>query len=1663
MKKINDLEKDLKRYLKRKVSITGAVMIAFLITGGVTFGSILSGHYRDKADTTTISIGEGDSAGDEGAANTSTTNGDGSGTRLSETGHSIAIGGSTRVQNLGWTTVLGFEAKALSGQNINNGGVSLGAFSNLGKVNSGTGTQILEGVNFKFAGGATDKTSVLSIGSGAGTSVDEPIVGSRRNGGNGNYYDYTQRSTAYQFRQIQNVAAGKISEDSTDAINGSQLFAVFKHLKENATLNNEISLGGDNSSTTNTQALNKQGGIKFNILSANAKYITTTASGDNVSIDLAQETKNKIDNAADKNLTNVSSTTVTNKVNKGSLNSSSTYITVSNGSNKLIGGDASIDLSTETKNKIDNAADKNLSNITTTGENKIKNLAAWNLQANGANQSIIKGGDTVNFINGKNISITKTGNNITVATNDDVTFNKVTTNELKSGPVTINNSGINAGNKQITNVASGGDVNTNVANISDVKKAKTEINTSGYLTKTENNATDGHKIYNLGITEGSITASENGTATAGNTQGLVTNTTVVNAINKLGDNKILLGADGNTKTSEKALNSADKIQFNVKGTNNEIVTTASGDSITIKLADKVKNDISTTKDKVDNQGISFKGDKGTAVTKKLGETLNVKGSTNIETESNAESVVIKLKDNITVSNVNTTTLTAGPISINANGLNAGNKSITNLAPGVNGTDAVNVNQLNEVRNNTFKLTGDNSSSTDVQALNKNGGLSFAIEKGSEFVTTNASGSKVTVDLSQETKNKINNAANINLSNISNDGKKVITDLIDIKGTGAAKVSSKVDSTGKKIFTVNVEPVNATSYGFNVNSDAVDGGIKNGSASTAVVDGGEVKLQAGKNIKVDQNSTTFTYSLQDNLKGITSIKNTENGPTITFSGDKINVTGGDLDLGGKKVTNIADPTNETDATNKKYVDAGRTTVTSSDKTITVQDNGTAPNKAYDIKVNVDGTTIKVGNEGKLTANTGTINNNNGSVTTNNGDGSKLTTVDTVVNAINNSGFSVVSNDGTKTLINPGEEVKFINGNATTSTVTQDGNNVTVKYDVNTDNSTIKVEGGKLKAITTTTTTTTDGKAEVTEANKNNLVTADTLVKAVNEASHKVATKKVEEEVTTSSNETGVNVKAGDKVLYQAGKNLEIKQNDKTITYGLSKSLEGITSIKNTENGPTITFTGDKINVTGGDLDLGGKKVTNVGAPTENGDVTNKQYVDAGRTTVTSSDNSIIVENKGTDPNKSYDLKVNVDGDTIVIENGKLKANIPTVEIPKGEIEKEDKGTVKAKSGDETKLTTTLEVAKAINNSGFSVVSNDGTKTLINPGEEVKFINGNATTSTVTQDGNNVTVKYDINTDGSTITINNEGKLTVDSGSILTTSNNGKKEATTPDSNKVAKTGDVVNTVNALGNNTIKLGGDNSSSTNAQTLNKENGIKFNVLGDGNINTEATGDNINVKLSKDLKGIDSIGKSTQDGDNKPKITFTNSNITVNAPISMGNKQITDLASGLGNTKLEEVTGNTLTNAVNVADLKKAIEDNKYSFKVEAAATQEGSISGTPAQKIVEKDNVVKLQAGKNLNIDQNDKVFTYSLKDDLSDLSSATFKNQDGDTTTLNSNGITINPVVKENGKKEVTLTKDGLDNGGNKITNVADGEVSDTSKEAVNGSQLNAVKKEASKHT
>ena len=213
----------------------------------------------------------------------------------------------------------------------------------------------------------------------------------------------------------------------------------------------------------------------------------------------------------------------------------------------------------------ENAANKDLSNLSTAGNTYIKNLAktaaAWNVSTNGSGTTAVSGGDTVNFVNGDNIAVTNTGRTITIGTAKNVSFDKVTV----GGVVLDKTDGINAGNKEIKGIATG---------------------------------TTATSAVNKQQMDDAVKAASDATAA-------------------LGKNTIALVGDSGSTTAKKLSTSA--IAFNIKGdtgANALITTTATGDNVSITPTAKLTNAVAAAENAA-NKNLSNISSSGETVIKNL--------------------------------------------------------------------------------------------------------------------------------------------------------------------------------------------------------------------------------------------------------------------------------------------------------------------------------------------------------------------------------------------------------------------------------------------------------------------------------------------------------------------------------------------------------------------------------------------------------------------------------------------------------------------------------------------------------------------------------------------------------------------------------------------------------------------------------------------------------------------------------------------------------------------------------------------------------------------------------------------------------------------------------------------------------------------------------------
>lgn len=282
---------------------------------------------------------------------------------------------------------------------------------------------------------------------------------------------------------------------------------------------------------------------------------------------------------------------------------------------------------------------------------------------------------------GKNITVKNIGTadapNYQVATADQVVFDSVS---ITNGP-TINNNGINMNGNRITNVAAGV-ADTDAVNLGQLKQEVSNINQTIVAAKTE------------------VVAGENVSvdATPGaNGQAIYT----VNA--------------KDTSASVSAGSSAVSV---TKGATGKVGTTDVTD-YAVDLSQNTKDDIQKGVDAntaVNNKGLTFAGDSGSTDVQKLGSTVGVKGDGNIITSASGSQINASLNKNLDLSNdgsittgntvvnnngISITNDSSQTVSLTNNGLNNGGNRITNVARGINGTDAVNVDQLNDATSGIY--------------------------------------------------------------------------------------------------------------------------------------------------------------------------------------------------------------------------------------------------------------------------------------------------------------------------------------------------------------------------------------------------------------------------------------------------------------------------------------------------------------------------------------------------------------------------------------------------------------------------------------------------------------------------------------------------------------------------------------------------------------------------------------------------------------------------------------------------------------------------------------------------------------------------------------------------------------------------------------------------
>ena len=1099
---------------------------------------------------------------------------------------------------------------------------------------------------------------------------------------------------------------------------------------------------------------------------------------------------------------------------------------------------------------------------------------------------------------------------------------------------------------------------------------------------------------------------------------------------RINNNDVVNFKDGNLTTANvtKTPNGT-IVKFDVNTTN--ITTDAAGNA----TAENPNNlatagDVTSAINKVRNMPITFTGNSGSAV-KKLGDTLGIVGDgTDITSTADANNVTFTLNKSTAVTAGDNKAVTSGAVDTAIKAINlttAGNTGAgaVNLA-----TQSLNITGSNGLttvaKDNGIEVKIDDETrkkiDREVSASVSNG--SAAVSVTVNGTTKNADGVDVTdyaVDLSQATKDDIKKGVDANTT-VTNKG---LTFTGTTGSTTAKKLGESVEISGDD----------------NITTEATDD---------------KVQIKLKKDITVDSVTAGDTKIDKDGLKaGDVSVTNapiTVNGTTVNNVNDAINQTAkqafSPLTFAGDTGTNVTRKLGET----VKLVGGVTDATNLSDGNIGVVADGTDKLEiklAKDIKVD----SVKAGD---TTINNDGLTVNGGPSVTKNGidaAGNKITNVEAGTD--DKDAVNVSQLKAAKTEVKAGKN---------TSVTPEKGENGQTIY---------KIDAVDTSANVTTTdalTVENKGAKDVGDASVTNYhldlsqKTKDEIKQGM-DANTTVSTKGLT--FTGDSKESDVK-KLGDKVAITGDDNITTEANPNGVQVKLNKDLN-VDSVKagdTTINNDGLTVNGGP-SVTKNGIDAAGNKITNVAAGTDDKDAvnvsqlknvekvankgwnltangSNSSNVAPGETVdLNNADGNIVITKNATDDNVTFNLNKTINvtnvnaagnvtvGDTVLNTDGLTIKDGPSV--TKSGIDAADKKISNVKAGDVSETSQDAvngsQLYQTINNiteKGFGLTAQDGNSVKKPLGETVEVVGADDNISTKVEDGKvQIALSKDINVDSVTA-----GDTKIDTNGLKAGDITVSKDPITVNGTTVNNVNDAINQTAEQAFKALTFGGDNAAKNFERRLGDQIFVKGGATGalsDNNIGVESDGnDTLNVKLAKDLKGLDSadIGGVTIN----------------NKGIDMGDKKITGLKPGEDD-----------TDAVNVSQLK----------KVEEVANKGWNLTANGADSSnVKPGNTVDLNnTDENINITKDGHNVTFNLAKDIK-VDSVTA----GDTV-MNNDGVKVgdNVALNKDGLKagDVAVTTDGINAGDKKVTNVQDGDVTSTSKDAVNGSQLYAVKELAGK--
>ena len=1099
------------------------------------------------------------------------------------------------------------------------------------------------------------------------------------------------------------------------------------------------------------------------------------------------------------------------------------------------------------------------------------------------------------------------------------------------------------------------------------------------------------------------------------------------------------------------------------GSNGDYTVDANGD-VSLTVQDKnhpAQTKTVTIKDVASksevDKGLNFDGDSGTTINKKLGGTVAIKGgATATDLTDNNIGVVSDGTGTLNVKLAKTLTgldsVTAGGTTINSGGLTVGNKTyvspnginandqkITNVADGniaANSKDAVNGGQLHDAKSELNKNISDAKTE-----LNKNIGDTKA------ELNKNISDTKTELNKNiSDTKTELNNNINDAKTELTNKGLRFNADNNDEKTN---KLGSKVTVNGDDNITTEITQTGEdTKIGLKLKKDLNVTSV----TATETVKAGDVTMGKQSDGANPANTGNYITGLDNKTWDAGNVVSgraaTEDQLKQALAGQTDTGLKFNANVGGVQTNKLGSTITVQGEGNAADTDYSGDNI----KTFIKQDAATG-NTTIDVKMNknLKAESVKVGKDDKAGVSL------TGPDAANGTDGKVAVTDKNGKDVVSMSG-----KDGVGYIGLSGKDGKSADITAEKGAANLNGNEITrIKY---------KDENGATHEVATKD----DGMAYGGDS-------GTTIKKKLNEQLDIKGGVTNEDELT--ENNIGVisknnilnvrlakNLKGLDSITFNNGTN---GANGKTVVNG-----EGMT-IQDKDGNPLTAVTKDGVKITNGPsmtkdgIDASNKKITNVADGTNPKDAVNKSQLDkaaAAATAIVTEGNNIKVD-KITNGDGSTNYKVGLkDQITMGTDATKQIAMDGTT------------GTIKA--GDKVTI--------------------DGNKGTINAGDKVEIDGDKGTikAGNVAIDGTNGTIKA-----GDKVTIDGKdgkiaaGKVSVDGKDGHVTGLENKdwdpnnitsgRAATEDQLQKSHKALD--NKINNLGDDITKKGMDFAGNTG--DFHRDLGQKVTIKGEGqgadsdysgeNIKTVAENGNVTIKMAKNLK-TDSIttktvtadtvntdkvkvGKNGQDG---VSITGPDAANGTDGKVAVTGKDGKDAVSMSGKDGVGHIglTGKDGRNADITADKGdsdlggNAITRIKYQDeqgKTHQVATKDdgmkyGGDSGnvinkklneqinvvggiTDANKLTTEDNVGVVSDGTNLKV---------RMAKDLKGLTSVTTKDAGGNSTVVNGSGITITPASGNT----VSLTKDGLNNGGKTISNVGPG-VNGT--DAVNVNQLKGV--------